>query len=192
MVRISNAAPQSIFCLCLARLVTHPVQPHGRPLPLHHQHLCLASMEVSLPFSSQRGTLSAGGAQGRRRGAGYLGRRSIDLSGALRFLKPNWEKIFQKRKSFFSWCSWLLCVYLCQFLKRPVWRKISMCKINFNSKIQKSKLKRNLWDEISVKTRRFFSLAERGGTPPPLTESPLSFSGKFFPKRAKNDVFFIK
>ena len=28
--------------------------------------------------------------------------------------------------------------------------------------------------------------------PPPLTESPLSFSGKFFPKRAKNDVFFIK
>merc|ERR1711954_490596 len=25
---------------------------------------------------------------------------------------------------------------------------------------------------------------------PPLTESPLSFSGKFFPKRAKNDVFF--
>ena len=31
-----------------------------------------------------------------------------------------------------------------QFLKRPVWRKISMCKINFNSKIQKSKLKRNL------------------------------------------------
>ena len=36
-------------------------------------------------------------------------------------------------------------------------------------------------------------LAERGGTPPPpLTESPLSFSGNFFPKRAKNDVFFIK
>ena len=87
--------------LCLARLVTHPVQPHGRPLPLHHLHLCLASMEVSLPFSSQRGTLSAGGAQGRRRGAGYLGRRSIDLSGALRILKPNWEKTFQKRKSFF-------------------------------------------------------------------------------------------
>ena len=39
--------------------------------------------------------------------------------------------------------------------------------------------------------RRFFSLAELGGTPP-LTESPLSFSGKFFPKRAKYDVFFIK
>ena len=38
---------------------------------------------------------------------------------------------------------------------------------------------------------KFFSLAELGGTPPPLTESPLSFSGKFFPKRAKNDVFFI-
>ena len=29
-------------------------------------------------------------------------------------------------------------------LKRPVWRKISICEINFNSKIQKSKLKRNL------------------------------------------------
>ena len=29
-----------------------------------------------------------------------------------------------------------------------------------------------------------------GGTPsPPLTESPLSFSGNFFPKRTKNDVF---
>ena len=128
----------------LARLVTHPVQPHGRPLPLHHLHLCLASMEVSLPFSSQRGTLSAGGAQGRRRGAGYLGRRSIDLSGALHILKPNWEKTFQKRKSFLSWCSWLFCVNMCQFLKRPVWRKISICEINFNSKIQKSKLKRNL------------------------------------------------
>ena len=38
-----------------------------------------------------------------------------------------------------------------------------------------------------MKKRRFFSLAERGGTPPPLTESPLSFSGDFFPKRAKND-----
>ena len=29
-----------------------------------------------------------------------------------------------------------------------------------------------------------------GGTPsPPLTERPLSFSGKNFPKRTKNDVF---
>ena len=37
-----------------------------------------------------------------------------------------------------------------QFLKRPVWRKISICEINFNSKIQKSKLKRNLWDEIRI------------------------------------------
>ena len=32
-------------------------------------------------------------------------------------------------------------------------------------------------------------LAERGGTTPPLTESPLGFSGKFFPKRAKKDIF---
>ena len=46
--------------------------------------------------------------------------------------------------------------------------------------------------ENQCEKRRFFSLAELGGTPPPLTESPLSFSGKFFPKRAKNDVFFIK
>ena len=37
------------------------------------------------------------------------------------------------------------------------------------------------------------TLGRKGGyIPPPLTESPLSFSGKFFPKRAKNDVFFIK
>ena len=35
-------------------------------------------------------------------------------------------------------------------------------------------------------------LAEMGGTPsPPLTESPLSFSGIFFPKRTKNDVFVL-
>ena len=70
-----------------ARLVTHPVQPDEHPLPLHHLHLCLASMEVSLPFSSQRGTMSAGGAQGRRRGEGHLGRGSIDLSGALSIFK---------------------------------------------------------------------------------------------------------
>ena len=31
-----------------------------------------------------------------------------------------------------------------------------------------------------------------GGTPtPPLTESPLSFSKKFFPKRTKSDVFVL-
>ena len=44
-------------------------------------------------------------------------------------------------------------------------------------------------------TEKYFAkkpLVERGVIPPPLTESPLSFSGKFFPKRAKNDVFFIK
>ena len=33
------------------------------------------------------------------------------------------------------------------FLMRPVWQKISICKINFNFKIQKSKLKRSLWYE---------------------------------------------
>ena len=37
------------------------------------------------------------------------------------------------------------------------------------------------------------NLCGKGGyPPPPLTERPLSFSGNFFPKRAKNDVFFIK
>ena len=36
------------------------------------------------------------------------------------------------------------------------------------------------------------TLNGKGGYPPPLTESPLSFSGNFFPKRAKNDVFCIK
>ena len=36
------------------------------------------------------------------------------------------------------------------------------------------------------------SAERRGKLPPPLTESPPSFSGKIFPKRAKNDVFFIK
>ena len=40
--------------------------------------------------------------------------------------------------------------------------------------------------------KKVFFLSGKGGYPPPLTESPLSFSGKFFPKRAKNDVFFIK
>ena len=37
------------------------------------------------------------------------------------------------------------------------------------------------------------TLSGRGGyTLPPLMESPLSLSGKCFPKRAKNDVFCIK
>ena len=38
--------------------------------------------------------------------------------------------------------------WCCQFLKRPVWRKISIWKINFNVIIQKSKLRRNRQDEI--------------------------------------------
>ena len=38
---------------------------------------------------------------------------------------------------------------LYQFLKRPVWRKISIWKINFNVIIQKSKLRRNRQDEIA-------------------------------------------
>ena len=44
----------------------------------------------------------------------------------------------------------------------------------------------------SEKKKVFFLSGNGGSPPPPLTESPLSFSGKFFPKRAKNDVFFIK
>ena len=35
------------------------------------------------------------------------------------------------------------------------------------------------------------TLAEMGVPPPPLTENPLSFSGKN-PTRAKNDIFGIK
>ena len=39
-------------------------------------------------------------------------------------------------------------------------------------------------------TRVKLILAEMVGTPsPPLTETPLSFSGISFPKRTKNDVF---
>ena len=38
--------------------------------------------------------------------------------------------------------------------------------------------------------KKVFFLSRKGGYPPPLTESPLSFSGKFFPKRAENNVFF--
>ena len=38
-------------------------------------------------FGNERGTMSAGGAQGRRRGEGHLGRRSVDLSGALSIFK---------------------------------------------------------------------------------------------------------
>ena len=46
--------------------------------------------------------------------------------------------------------------------------------------------------ENQCEKKKVFFLSGKGGYPPPLTESPLSFSGKFFPKRAKNDVFFIK
>ena len=49
-----------------------------------------------------------------------------------------------------------------------------------------------LTENQSEKKKVFFLRGKGGYPPPPLTESPLSFSGKFFPKRAKNDVFFIK
>ena len=49
-----------------------------------------------------------------------------------------------------------------------------------------------LLTENQSEKKKVFFLSGKGGYPPPLTESPLSFSGKFFPKRAKNDVFFIK
>ena len=50
-----------------------------------------------------------------------------------------------------------------------------------------------LLTENQSEKKKVFFLSRKGGfPPPPLTESPLSFSGKFFPKRAKNDVFFIK
>ena len=40
--------------------------------------------------------------------------------------------------------------------------------------------------------RRFFSLAELGGTPPPLTENCRKFSSKNGSKRAKIGVFWPK
>ena len=49
-----------------------------------------------------------------------------------------------------------------------------------------------LTENQSEKKKVFFLSGKGGDPPPPLTESPLSFSGIFFPKRAKNDVFFIK
>ena len=70
------------------------------------------------------------------------------MSGALRIFKTKLGDNVLKVKvslvdvvnSFYS--------YLCQFLIRPVWRKISICKINLNLIIQKAKLKRNRQDEI--------------------------------------------
>ena len=65
-------------------------------------------------------------------------------------LKSSW--IGAKPKKFPNICGIKTASEIfCQFLKRPVWRKISMYEINFNSKIQKSKLKRNLWDEIGIR-----------------------------------------
>ena len=85
---------------------------------------------------------------GKKEGSRLFGRRSTNLGGALHIFKTKLGDNIWKSKSFFSWCSQLFCVYLCQFLKRPVWRKISIWKINFNLVIQKSKLKRNRQDEI--------------------------------------------
>merc|ERR1711973_914821 len=48
-----------------------------------------------------------------------------------------------------------------------------------------------LLTENQSEKKKVFFLSGKGGYPPPLTESPLSFSGKFFPKRAKNDVFSL-
>ena len=41
----------------------------------------------------------------------------------------------------------MVLMFLFGIFNKVVWRKISLYEINFNSKIQKSKLKRNLWDE---------------------------------------------
>ena len=127
-------------------------------LSLHQRHHCLtaasggwrrrsspsppqlASLEVSLPFSSQKpfvpmglganlasppkwaraaslsppadqrhfwqgkGTMSAGGAQGRRRSSRLFGRRSTDLSGAHCIFKTSDQlgEIILKSESFFS------------------------------------------------------------------------------------------
>ena len=68
---------------------TRPARPNGlRVIP---QRTRGASV-------SERGTLSAGGAQGRRRGAGYLGGGALTWAELFIFLKPNWEIIFEKVK----------------------------------------------------------------------------------------------
>ena len=56
----------------------------------------------------------------------------------------------------------------------------------------RSHLKKNsiLFYSNQSEKKKVFFLSRKGGYPLPLTESPLSFSGKFFSKRAKNDVFF--
>ena len=61
-----------------------------------------------------------------------------------------------KEAGLWHWCCSSFCLtsqylrgfYVGQFLIRPVWRKISICKINLNQIIQKSKLKRNRQDEM--------------------------------------------
>ena len=80
-------------------------------------------------------------------GSRLFGRRSTDLSGALRIFRTKLGDDILKSESFFSWCSQFFCLYLCQFLIRPGWRKILICKINLNLIIQKSKLKINRQDE---------------------------------------------
>ena len=49
---------------------------------------------------------------------------------------------------------------------------------------------KNILAENQRGKKEDFFLSGKGGYPPPLTESPLSFSRNFFPKRANNDVFF--
>ena len=96
---------------------TRPARPNGlRVIP---QRTRGASV-------SERGTLLAGGAQGRRRGASYFGGGAS--TWALYISKTKLEDSILKSESLLSWCSRLFCLYMCQFLIRPVWRKISIYK----------------------------------------------------------------
>ena len=87
--------------------------------------------------------------------------------------------------------------YFCARQNNPVTQKLSKSKGRCHLRFSGIRPLRGYppptpLTENQSEKKKVFSLGERGGTPPPLTESPLSFSGKFFPKRAKNDVFFIK
>ena len=83
----------------LARLVTHPVQPHGRPLPLHHQHLCLASTEVSLPLSKSEGDFVSRRSSGKKEGSRLFGEEEHRLERSSSHFKTKLgENISKKGK----------------------------------------------------------------------------------------------
>ena len=77
---------------------------------------------VQPSLSAGRGSTSAGGAQGALEVQEQF---FNNLSGAHNIFKTKlWTRTFLKSESVLRWCGWLFYTY-CQFLIRPVWRKIS-------------------------------------------------------------------